>query len=121
MEFIEKDYVLVNARSATMEDFSYYPVASLQVDSTTASPTSALKQKEQDAQSMQMKKLACDMENSLKLGSDLSSTSRASTIPTATRGISVSHPSTRIQQLHQYVHVIAALSQEKVHAFLSLF
>lgn len=118
MECIEKDYVLVNARSSVIETFSYHLETSLQVNSTTRASTLAPKLNEQDVLDMQTAALAANSvgvtESLLNQGSVLLPTSSASTILREVQGLSILHPSTRLQLLHQYVQVLSELSQEKV-------
>lgn len=118
MELIEKDYVLVNAHFASLEAISCYREPSLQLERKIGAPFDTPEQNEQGRPLMQAKELGLSSvggaESSPKHEADMLPTSSASTILREVQGLSILHPSTRIQLLHQYVQVLAELSLEKV-------
>ncbi|PON78931.1 Serine/threonine protein kinase [Parasponia andersonii] len=117
MESIEKEYVLVNANFALSESISYYLETSLKHNFKTGVSTNSQKQNEQGRPVIQAKELAASssgVESSPKHGPDLLPTSIPSTILREVQGLSILHPSTRLQLLHQYVQVLTELSQEKI-------
>ncbi|XP_039005621.1 serine/threonine-protein kinase ATG1a-like isoform X2 [Hibiscus syriacus] len=123
MDSIEKEYVLVNPHSASMETFSYYPETSLQDYSTLK--CQAKKSDQESAVSLETKETAESSAGSAKIpqfqGSDprtLSSTESA--ILREVQKLNILHPSTRLQLLRQYAQPIAELAQEKYNAGLFL-
>ncbi|KAL5572228.1 hypothetical protein UlMin_021825 [Ulmus minor] len=121
MELIEKDYVLVSAHFASMETLSYYLDSSVQVKCEKEASDSP-KLNEQGRSVMQAKELASGsvggVDSSQKHGSELLLSSSASL--REVQGLSILHPSTRLQLLHQYVQIIAELSKEQYDARLYL-
>lgn len=124
MELIEKDYVLVNAHFASLEAISCYREPSLQLERKIGAPFYTPEQNEQGRPLMQAKELGLSSvggaESSLKHEANMLPTSSTSTILREVQGLSILHPSTRIQLLHQYVQVLAELSLEKCNAGLYL-
>ncbi|XWS76796.1 hypothetical protein CRYUN_Cryun01aG0208600 [Craigia yunnanensis] len=128
MEFIEKDYVLVNPHFASMETFSYYPETSLQDNSTSRLlKCQAKKSDRESVVSVETKETAGTSASSTKIpqfqGSDPQATSSESAMLREVQRHSILHPSTRLQLLHQYAQAIAELAQEKYNAgqFLESF
>lgn len=125
MEPIEKDYVIVNAHFASVEDFSYYLESSLQDKSMTrVSPCPSRKSDKDIADAMQTMELTGSSVGAAQShGSDLLVTSSASSILRGVQGLTILHPSTRLLLLHQYVQALTELSQEKYNAghFLESF
>lgn len=127
MESIEKGYVLVNAHSASVEAFSYYPEASLQASLQGESSTrgSLYPSRRNDwnlAVEMLTKQLA---DSSLDApasgqshGSKLLVAPSASSHLREVQGLTILHPSTRLQDLQKYVLALAELAQEKYNAGL---
>lgn len=116
MEPIEKDYVIVNAHFASVEDFSYYLESSLQDTSTTrVSPCPSRKSDKDIADAMQTMELTGSSVGAAQShGSDLLVTSSASSVLRGVQGLTILHPSTRLLLLRQYVQALTELSQEKV-------
>lgn len=121
---IEKDYVLVNTHFASSESF-YCLETSLQHNCKTGVSTYTQKQNEQGRPVIQAKEPAASsvggVESSLKQEPDLLPASIPLTILREVQGLSILHPSTRLQLLHQYVQVLTELSQEKVCCFFFFF
>ncbi|XP_030488353.2 serine/threonine-protein kinase ATG1a isoform X1 [Cannabis sativa] len=117
MESIEKDYVLVNPHFASSESISYFLETSQLSNSKTGVSTYAQKQNEQGRPVIQEEELAESsiggLEGSLKHGSDLLPTSIPLSLLREVQELSILHPSTRLQLLHQYVEVLTELAQEK--------
>ncbi|KAK3194492.1 hypothetical protein Dsin_025802 [Dipteronia sinensis] len=124
MESIEKEYVLVNSHFASMDAFSYYLDTSVQDASTSKVSSSPSKKDDHLENSMQTKELAVGAASGA--GSSQShisaplETSWKSSILKELQGLTILHPSTRLQLLHQYVHALAELAQEKYNAGLFL-
>lgn len=123
MESIEKDYVLVNnAHFASMATFTSSIEMSLQ-ESSRASASIYTPKKNDPAivAALQTKEL---IPASLGGAGGLShvslEASSASTILRKVQGLSILHPSTRLQLLHQYVIALSELAQEKVSFALLL-
>lgn len=105
MEYIEKDYVLVNANSTLIETLSYHLETSPQIRSTTRASTCDPKQNEQDITDMQTKETGKEPVAS-SVGVIESSQNHGSVLLPTSCG--------RLHLLHQYVQVLSELSQEKV-------
>ncbi|KAK8565634.1 hypothetical protein V6N12_059190 [Hibiscus sabdariffa] len=122
MESIEKEYVLVDPHSTSMETFSYYLETSLQDYSTLK--CQAKKSDQESAVSLVTKETAGSSAGSANnpqvLGSDQQTTSSESAILREVQKLNILHPSTRLQLLHQYAEAIAELAQEKYNAGLFL-
>ena len=119
MESIEKEYVLVNPHFASMETFSYCLETSLQDNSTsTLLKCQAKKNDQESAVSVETNEIAGSSASSAKIpqlqGSDPQATSSESAMLREVQRLSILHPSTRLQLLHQYAQAIAELAQEKV-------
>lgn len=125
MESIEKEYVIVNSHFASMDTFSFYLDASLQDNSTTKVSLCSSKKNEHLAVAVQTKDLpsasASGAESSqFHVSAPLQTSSRLNILKEV-QGLSVLHPSTRLQLLHQYVHALTELAEEKVNIFLNDF
>ncbi|KAK1558394.1 hypothetical protein Q3G72_001874 [Acer saccharum] len=120
MESIEKEYVLVNPHFASMDAFSYYLDTSVQDASTSKVSSSPSKKGDHLENSMQTKELAVGAGSSQSLISAPLELSWKSSILKELQGLTILHPSTRLQLLHQYVHALAELAQEKYNAGLFL-
>ncbi|XVF33067.1 hypothetical protein REPUB_Repub17cG0136500 [Reevesia pubescens] len=125
MESIEKEYVLVNPHSTSMDTFSYYLETSLPDYSTSRLLTCQAKKSDQKSEvSVETKDAAGTSASSAKIsqfqGSDPQATSSESAILREVQRLSILHPSTRLQLLHQYVQAITELAQEKYDAGLFL-
>lgn len=119
MESIEKDYVFVNSHFTSLEAFSDYFEASVQDSSShriSLFPSKRTNMEVRDAK--QTKDLPSSSTEGLEnLKSNKLEACAASCEFAALRKehqISPLHPSNRLQLLHQYVQIIAELSQEKV-------
>ncbi|KAH7578129.1 hypothetical protein JRO89_XS01G0344100 [Xanthoceras sorbifolium] len=123
MESIEKEYVLVNSNFASMDAFSYLE-PSVQDTSTTKVSISPSKKNDCLANSVQTQELvvgaATGAGSSQSHISAQLETSRKSSILKELQGLTILHPSTSLQLLHQYVHALAELAQEKYNAGLFL-
>uniref|UniRef100_A0A5B6Z0J5 Putative serine/threonine-protein kinase ATG1 n=1 Tax=Davidia involucrata TaxID=16924 RepID=A0A5B6Z0J5_DAVIN len=125
MESIEKDYVLVNAHFASTETFSCSLETSLLNNSASRVFSCPPKKYDQDvAAAMQARELAVTSFGSAKsLGShesDPLAASNASTVLREVQGLSILHPSTRLQLLHRYISILSELVQVKFNAGLFL-
>ncbi|XP_062091271.1 serine/threonine-protein kinase ATG1a [Humulus lupulus] len=124
MESIEKDYVLVNPHFASSESISCYLEMSQLSNCKTGVSTYTQKQNEQARPIIQAEELADSsiggVESSPKHGPDLLPTSIPLSLLREVQGLSILHPSTRLQLLHQYVEVLSELSQEKYDTALYL-
>ncbi|TXG63130.1 hypothetical protein EZV62_010124 [Acer yangbiense] len=120
MESIEKEYVLVNPHFASMDAFSYYLDTSVQDASTSKVSSSPSKKGDHLESSLQTKELAVGAGSSQSLVSAPLELSWKSSILKELQGLTILHPSTRLQLLHQYVHALAELAQEKYNAGLFL-
>ncbi|KAH1085436.1 hypothetical protein AAZX31_07G047000 [Glycine max] len=125
MESIEKDYVFVNSHFASLEAFSDYFEASVQDSSShriSLFPSKRTNMEVRDAK--QTKDLPSSSTEGLEnLKSNKLEACAASCEFAALRKehqISPLHPSNRLQLLHQYVQIIAELSQEKYNTGLYL-
>lgn len=116
MEPIEKDYVIVNAHSTSVEDFSYYLESSLQDKSTTRDSLCPSRKSDKDiADAMQTMELTGSSVGAAQShGSDLLVTSSASSMLRGVQGLTILHPSTRLLLLRQYGQALTELSQEEV-------
>lgn len=125
MESIEKEYVLVNSHFASMDGFSYYLGASVQDNSTANVSICHSMKNDHSAVTMQTKDMPSDSasgaETSLFHVSAPLETSNRLCILKEVQGLTVLHPSTRLQLLHQYVHALTELAEAKVNPFLSFF
>ncbi|KAJ7951399.1 Kinase family protein [Quillaja saponaria] len=125
MESIEKDYVLVNAHFNSVETFSYDFEASVQNNSTSRVSFYPPKRNDLEiAVPVQAKELVpCSSdgaENSRSHEPDATASSRPSTVIREVQAISLSHPTNKIQLLHQYVQILTELSQDKYNGGLYL-
>uniref|UniRef100_A0A5B6YYX1 ATG1a/b/c MIT domain-containing protein n=1 Tax=Davidia involucrata TaxID=16924 RepID=A0A5B6YYX1_DAVIN len=125
MESIEKDYVLVNAHFASTVTFSCSLETSLLNNSASRVFSCPPKKYDQDvAAAMQARELAVTSFGSAKsLGShesDPLAASNASTVLREVQGLSILHPSTRLQLLHRYISILSELVQVKFNAGLFL-
>ncbi|XWS31960.1 hypothetical protein CRYUN_Cryun23aG0120200 [Craigia yunnanensis] len=125
MESIEKEYVLVNPHFTSMETFSYCLETSLQDNSTSRLLKCQTKKSDQEsAVSVETNEIAGSSASSAKIpqlqGSDPQATSSESAMLREVQRLSILHPSTRLQLLHQYAQAIAELAQEKYNAGLFL-
>ncbi|XP_038874388.1 serine/threonine-protein kinase ATG1a isoform X2 [Benincasa hispida] len=120
MESIEKDYVLVNAHCPSMVTSSYHIETSLQGCSSRVSHAFSI---DQDMIAKTQKK------ELIASTRDIGESSRSQgqfSMPCAesmlrkVQGLSMLHPSTRLQLLNQYVQVLSDLSQEKCNAGMFL-
>ncbi|XP_022770658.1 serine/threonine-protein kinase ATG1a-like isoform X2 [Durio zibethinus] len=125
MEYIEKEYVIVNPHFASMEAFSYYLETSLQDNSTSRLLKCQAKKSDQESAVYVETKEAAGSSASFAIipqfqGSDPQATSSESAMLREVQGLSILHPSTRLQLLHRYAQAIAELAQEKYNAGLFL-
>lgn len=124
MESIEKEYVLINSHFASTDGFSYYLDASLQDNSTAKVSTCPSKKNDHSALTMQTKDMPSDSasgaENSLFHAPAPLETSNRLCMLKEVQGLTVLHPSTRLQLLHQYVHALTELAEAKYDAGLFL-
>ncbi|KAK2649921.1 hypothetical protein Ddye_017410 [Dipteronia dyeriana] len=120
MESIEKEYVLVNSHFASMDAFSYYLDTSVQNASTSKVSSSPSKKDDHLENSTQTKELAVGAGSSQSHISAPLEPSWKSSILKELQGLTILHPSTRLQLLHQYLHALAELAQEKYNAGLFL-
>ncbi|XP_039007527.1 serine/threonine-protein kinase ATG1a-like isoform X2 [Hibiscus syriacus] len=117
MESIEKEYVLVNPHSTSMETLSDYLETSLQDYTTLKCPA---KKSDQVSEVTRETKETAGSANTQVLGSDPQISSSESAILREVQRLNMIPPSTRLQLLHQYVQAIAELAQEKYNAGLFL-
>ncbi|KAA3475166.1 serine/threonine-protein kinase ATG1a-like isoform X1 [Gossypium australe] len=118
LEGIEKDYVLVNSHSASMETFSYYLETSLQDYSTLK--CQAKKSDQEPAVSLEKETAessAASAKSPQFQGSDMQTSSESAMLREVQR-LNILHPSTRLQLLHQYARAIAEIAQGKYNAGL---
>ncbi|KAL2575423.1 hypothetical protein AAZV13_16G015000 [Glycine max] len=125
MESIEKDYVFVNSHFASFEAFSDYFEASVQnISSHRISLFSSKRTNMEVGHAKQTKDLPFSSTEVLEnLKSNKQEACVASCEFAALRkenGISSLLPSNRLQLLHQYVRILAELSQEKYNTGLYL-
>ncbi|XP_059634469.1 serine/threonine-protein kinase ATG1a [Cornus florida] len=125
MESIEKDYVIVSAHFASMETFSCSLETSLLSNPASRVFSGAPKKNARDIDAaMKAKAPVASPVRSAKIAgsqeSDLLAASSASTILREVQGLSVLHPSTRLQLLHQYICTLSELAQVKFSAGLFL-
>ncbi|XP_020216599.1 serine/threonine-protein kinase ATG1a [Cajanus cajan] len=124
MESIEKDYVLVNSHFASLEAFSDYYEASVQDNSRRISMFPSKRSNLVIGVANQTKGLSSSSTeglenlNSRKLEACVASCEFAAS--REEQGISSLHPSNRLEFLHQYVYILAELSQEKYNKGLFL-
>lgn len=121
MESIEKEYVLINSHFASTDGFSFYLDASLQDNSMAKVSICPSKKNDHSAITMQTKDMPSDSasgaENSLFHVPAPLETSNRLFILKEVQGLTVLHPSTRLQLLHQYVHALTELAEAKVNTF----
>ncbi|MBA0802424.1 hypothetical protein Gohar_012716, partial [Gossypium harknessii] len=118
LEGIEKEYVLVNSHSTSMETFSYYLETSLQDYSTLK--CQAKKSDQEPAVSLEKETAessAASAKSPQFQGLDMQ-TSSESAMLREVQGLNILHPSTRLQLLHQYARAIAEIAQGKYNAGL---
>lgn len=124
MESIEKEYVLINSHFASTDGFSFYLDASLQDNSMAKVSICPSKKNDHSAITMQTKDMPSDSasgaENSLFHVPAPLETSNRLCILKEVQGLTVLHPSTRLQLLHQYVHALTELAEAKYDAGLFL-
>ncbi|OMO82370.1 hypothetical protein COLO4_23061 [Corchorus olitorius] len=124
MESIEKEYVLVNPHFTSMDTFSYYLATSLQESTTEPLKCPPKKSDQESAVATETKETAWSCASSVKIpevqGSDAQTTSSESAMLREVQRLSILHPSTRLQLLHQYAQAIEELAQEKYDAGLFL-
>ncbi|XVE77352.1 hypothetical protein DITRI_Ditri13aG0055500 [Diplodiscus trichospermus] len=122
LESIEKEYVLVNPHFASTETFSYHLETSLHDYSTSRLLKCQPKKSDQESTvSVETKESAGGSAKISQFqGSDPQATSSESAMLKEVQRLSILHPSTRLQLLHQYVEAIAELAQEKYAAGLFL-
>ena len=122
MASIVEDYVLVDPHFASSESISYCLETSLTHNCKTGVSTYTQKQNEQGIPVMQAKESTAisvgGVESSMKHEPDLFPTSIPSNVLREVQGLSILHPSTRLQLLHQCVQILTELSQEKVCCFI---
>ncbi|KAI9090343.1 hypothetical protein K1719_028678 [Acacia pycnantha] len=120
MESIEKDYVLVNARFASIEDFSDFFEASVQENIT--SRVSICPSKRVDVEvgvANQTKDLApCYVDEEITKSDKLEASSVS--VLRKEQGASSKQPSSRLGLLHQYLQILSEFSQEKYNAGVHL-
>ncbi|KAK7349364.1 hypothetical protein VNO77_06679 [Canavalia gladiata] len=124
MESIERDYVLVNPHFASLEAFSDYFEASLQDNSSSRISIFPSKRTNLEigvANQMDLSSSSTGRLENLK-GNEHGAALASSEFPSLRKkqGISSQHPSNRLQLLHQYVQILAELSQEKYNSGLYL-
>ncbi|MBA0560104.1 hypothetical protein Golob_017026 [Gossypium lobatum] len=118
LEGIEKEYVLVNSHSASMETFSYYLETSLQDYSTLK--CQAKKSDQEPAVSLEQETAessAASAKSPQFQGLDMQTSSESAMLREVQR-LNILHPSTRLQLLHQYARAIAEIAQGKCNAGL---
>ncbi|MBA0686021.1 hypothetical protein Goari_013650 [Gossypium aridum] len=118
LEGIEKEYVLVNSHSASMETFSYYLETSLQDYSTLK--CQAKKSDQEPAVSLEKETAessAASAKSPQFQGLDMQTSSESAMLREVQR-LNILHPSTRLQLLHQYARAIAEIAQGKYNAGL---
>ncbi|KAG8477544.1 hypothetical protein CXB51_030758 [Gossypium anomalum] len=115
LEGIEKEYVLVNSLSASMETSSYYLETSLQDYSTLK--CQAKKSDQEPAVSLTAENYAGSAISPQFQGSDMQASSESPMLREVQR-LNILHPSTRLQLLHQYAWAIAEIAQGKYNAGL---
>lgn len=118
LEGIEKEYVLVNSHSTSMETFSYYLETSLQDYSTLK--CQAKKSDQEPAVSLEKETAESSVASAKSpqfQGSDLQTSSESAMLREVQR-LNILHPSTRLQLLHQYALAIAEIAQGKYNAGL---
>ncbi|XVF22263.1 hypothetical protein REPUB_Repub12eG0158400 [Reevesia pubescens] len=127
MESIEKEYVLVNPHFSSMETFSYYldlEASLLDYSSSRLLKCQTKKSDQESAVSVDTKETAGCSAGSAKIpqyqGSDPRVASSESAVLGEVQRLSILHPSTRLQLLHQSAQCIAELAQEKFDAGLFL-
>lgn len=121
MESIEKDYVLINSHFTSLEAFSDYFEASVQDNSSRRISMFPSKRTNLD---IGVAKQTKDLSSSSAEGLDNLKINKiepcvASCESSALR-ISLLHPSNRLELLHQYMQILAELSQEKYNTGLYL-
>ncbi|KAG4119879.1 hypothetical protein ERO13_D11G106500v2 [Gossypium hirsutum] len=118
LEGIEKEYVLVNSHSTSMETFSYYLETSLQDYSTLK--CQAKKSDQEPAVSLEKETAessAASAKSPQFQGLDMQTSSESAMLREVQR-LNVLHPSTRLQLLHRYARAIAEIAQGKYNAGL---
>ncbi|XP_052479907.1 serine/threonine-protein kinase ATG1a isoform X5 [Gossypium raimondii] len=118
LEGIEKEYVLVNSHSTSMETFSYYLETSLQDYSTLK--CQAKKSDQEPAVSLEKETAessAASAKSPQFQGLDVQTSSESAMLREVQR-LNILHPSTRLQLLHQYARAIAEIAQGKYNAGL---
>ncbi|MBA0652791.1 hypothetical protein Goklo_020019 [Gossypium klotzschianum] len=118
LEGIEKEYVLVDSHSTSMETFSYYLETSLQDYSTLK--CQAKKSDQEPAVSLEKETAessAASAKSPQFQGLDMQTSSESAMLREVQR-LNILHPSTRLQLLHQYARAIAEIAQGKYNAGL---
>lgn len=120
MESIEKDYVLVNAHCPSMETSSYHLETSLEGCSLRVSHALSIDQ-DMIAKTQKKELIATtrDVGESSRSRGQFSMPCAASMLKEV-QGLSILHPSTRLQLFNQYVQVLSDLSKEKCNAGMFL-
>lgn len=121
MESFEKEYVLVNAHFASADSFSSSLVTSVQENSSAARVSICRPNDKDVAVALQTKELTSScIDGAESYDLNILAKSSASTILRKVQGLSILHPSTRLQLLHQYITTLSELAQEKLNAGLFL-
>lgn len=121
IESFEKDYVLVNPDFASVDAFSFCLTTSVQDNSTTRVSICPSKKNDRSADAMDTKDLAAGCAGSagnseFNVSVPLEKSCRSSMLKEL-QGLTILHPSINLQLLHQYVHALSELAQEKVKTF----
>lgn len=114
LEEIERDYVLVNALWTSIECISYFRDTSPQSESKTGSSVDTAKQIEQPKPTDMASSSTNPIESSKSCRAGSFPTSSTSTMLREVQGLSILHPSTKLNLLYQYVKALEELSQQKV-------
>ena len=121
MESFEKDFVLVNAHFASTETSSCSSRICLLNNSTSGIFSYPSEKNDQDvAAEMPVKECTTHSLSGPKSQGSYVSASSVSTVLREVQGLSILHPSTRLQLLHQYICVLSELARGKVSFFFLL-
>ncbi|XP_057464025.1 serine/threonine-protein kinase ATG1a isoform X1 [Actinidia eriantha] len=121
MESFEKDFVLVNAHFASTETSSCSSGICLLNNSTSGIFSHPSEKNDQDvAAEMPVKECTTHSLSGPKSQGSYVSASSVSTVLREVQGLSILHPSTRLQLLHQYICVLSELARGKFNAGLVL-
>ena len=114
MESFEKDFVLVNTHFASTETSSCSSGICLLNNSTSGIFSYPSERNDQDvAAEMPVNECTTPLSGPKSQGSYVSASS-VSTVLREVQGLSILHPSTRLQLLHQYICVLSELARGKV-------